>query len=176
MFGTDYFQIIHGEGIRVGEKAPSGDWDSLEVGTAMVANGPTTSIPANGRLEGFLLKKVTEDGPSYEDLNLGAPNHPAKKGQAVTMEKLPDGAIIEVEGEPEKAFDDETPGLLVTDGTGAIDDEDTAGTQLSVKNGRWYKAQSGDYVEGLLHEQVDPVADDANVRIQIEIRRMGIKA
>lgn len=180
MFGTKYFQLLTDTGERVGEFIPTGD-TSFERGTAMqrVANTERHSERAGGTspIIGLLTQKVTEDGPSYEQKSLGILDLPEKVGSAVSMYAPKDGDRLEVEGEPSKGPDDAQSGLLVTDGTGAVASNTAIDTQMSVYKGRWRQAQSGDYVEGLLKRTgVTPEADASNIRVEIEIRKLGIKA
>jgi len=179
MFGTDYFQIIHGEPVHVGELTPTGFTSPAEKGMFMQREGAEHCKPATSSgapAAGFLTKQITDDGPTFEKMTLGYPDLPAKTGQKVTLGVLPDGSLIEVEGQPSKAHNVAQLGHLVTSGTGAISTSTAAETEVSLQSGRFRVAQSGDYVEGVIKRQVDPVADASNVRVAIEIRRQGKKA
>ncbi len=174
MFGTDYFQIIHGEGHHIGELTPTGTFTTLERGTAMQRSttyGDTHSEVAGVAegLQGFLAKKVTDTGPSFENMTLGYQDLPAKIGQKVTLVQANDGDVIEVEGEPSKAYNASSVGHLVTSGTGAISGSTAAGTELSLQGGRWRVAQTGDVINGKLISQLTPVADASNIRIKVRI-------
>lgn len=176
MLGTDYFQIIHGEPMHVGELAPTGTFTSLEKGTSMSRSGDELCVVTdNVSATGFTSKKITDAGPSYEDMNFNI-DLPAKKGQKVTLLSLPDGSQIEVEGEPGKISSADTLGLLVTSGTGAILANSAVESDLSFLNGRWRLAQTGNRIEGVLKQQLSPIVDPSNIRILIEIRRAGLKA
>jgi len=181
MFGTDYFQFVHGESHDVGELTPTGTFDSLEVGTFMerqpsYPDSHSRPCENTSRQEGFLVKKVTTDGPSYERMSLGYPNLETKKGHKVTLRVPAPGAIIEAEGEPSKAYNASSVGHLVTSGTGAITTGTALETALALKNGRWYAAQTGDRVCGLYKGNLTPHADASNVRCRIQIFDGGIKA
>lgn len=182
MWGTDYFQIVHGEGTLVGELTPTGTFTSLEIGTPMQRQadyGDTHSeiCGVSEPCHGFLTKKVTEDGPTFEQMELGYKNVPALKGHKVSLKSLADGDMIEVEGEPSKAHNASSVGHLVTSGTGAISTSTAAATDLSIQSGRWRVAQTGDVINGRLRKQLTPVADASNIRILIEITRgLGLKA
>lgn len=170
MNGTDYFRVVHGEAHHIGELEPSGTTVPWEIGCSMVRTDPEVCTPSNGDHTGFLTKKVTTDGPSFEDMNFNK-NLPAKLGQKVSLAQLPDGALIEVEGEPSITATAASPGLIVTSGTGAITGATARASKLSFKNGRVYLAQTGDYIFGVLREQMTPIASASNIRILIEIRR-----
>lgn len=174
MFGTDYFQLLHGEGHYIGELTPTGDFTTLERGTAMQRSttyGGTHSEIAgvDEGLQGFLHKKVTEAGPTFELMTLGYEDQPAKKGQKVTLIQANDGDVIEVEGEPSKAYNASSLGHIVTSGTGAITGATAAATELSLQGGRWRVAQTGDVINGKLIEQLTPAVDATYIRIKIRI-------
>lgn len=180
MFGTDYFQIIHGEFFTIGELVPSGlavSGDKFERGTAMDRNGvANVCVLGEGDYVGFLTKKFTFDGPDFQSMTLGDPDLPAKAGQAATLAVLPAGGELEVEGEPSKASTAASLGLLVTSGTGAISNATAIETDLSIKDGRWRVAQTGDRVCGTLKAQLTPIVDAVNnIRILISLKRGQIK-
>ena len=174
MYGTDYFQYVLGEPQHLGTLTPTGTWTSLERGTVMdrqASYRETHCSPGSGDMQGILSNRVTSDGPSFEKMTLGYPDLDVLKGQAVTLVVPGDGDLIEIEGEPGKAYSDSTLGLLVTSGTGDMTSA-SAGDKLSVKNGRWYVAQSGDWVLGEVKAAgLTPIADPSNIRYLIEVRR-----
>lgn len=177
MNGTDYFQIRYGDVHNVGELAPSGTANAWPIGTAMMKTDPEVCVPAAaaGQFDGFLAKEVTAAGPTFEQMSLGYPNLPTKYGEKVTLLVPEDGALIEVEGEPDIAATatPTTTGthLLVTGTTtGYLTTSTAKDTPLSFTNGRWYVAQTNDFVFGILRRQLTPKTT-ANVRIEIEIRR-----
>lgn len=166
MNGTNYFQHRYGEETDIGELAPSGTPD-FEIGTAMRKTDPEVCVPADGKMTGFLTKKVTTAGPTFEELTLADPNSPAKYGNKVTLKQIAVGGIIEVEGEASKAYNADTDGLLVTSGTGDVTSA-AAGDALSLQNGRWRAAQTGDFVCGRVIRQMTPNTA-GNVRLEIEV-------
>ena len=178
MNGTDFFQVRYGTAVLIGELAPSGTAQAWPIGTAMQKTDDEVCVPADGNFDGFLAKEVTAAGPTFEKMTLGYPNNPAKYGDKATLKALPDGSLIEVEGEP-TIIVTATPTtygthLLVTSGTGAISGTTAQDTRLSFKNGRWYEAQVGDFVFGVLRRQLTPKTA-LNIRIEIELRRGELK-
>lgn len=174
MNGTDTFQKRYGEEFEVGELAPSGTWLlPFSIGLAMEKSGEEICVPANGQFTGFLSKEVTADGPTFEEMELGYPNLPTKIGEKATLTALQDGALIEVEGEDAIAYSEAGDHLLVTTGTGHVNTDTAEGTSLSFKQGKWYIAQTGDFVFGILRKQLTPVTA-GNIRLEIEIRRGDI--
>lgn len=176
MFGTDKFQIRHGEPEHIGEFEPQlpGAKTKLIKGTPMmisdyVANESVVTTPTK-YADGILLKEVTEAGPTFEQLELSNvyKDLPAKEGHKVTLGRLPDGAIIEVEGPDSNAVGagDE---LLVTSGTGSLSGA-SGGEKLSLEDGRWREAQTGDLING---EVVDALTPNTagNVRLAIRVVR-----
>lgn len=172
-WGSEYFQIRHGKTENIGELTPTGT-SPLNRGLAMKRSDETYSEVGEGDMTGFLAQKVTTAGPSFEDLNFKK-DLDALMGHKVSLISLEDGGEFEVEGEPSKAYTDSQNGLVVTSGTGAIAADTAAGTQLSVKSGRWYQAQTGDFVLAILRKVITGVADSSNIRILCEMRRSGIK-
>lgn len=224
MFGSQYFQIRHGQEVMIGEYLCS----SLAVlGTAMNVDqtqgvtqqsGAMYMTPASGDYLGFLSQNVVlnangqvvkPDGTTtgttaiqpalmagmggvsagplssvpvanlFEQMVLGYGNLPAQIGTAVSLRNVTAGSLIEVEGEPSiQAYDySGYSQLLVTGGaTGAITTSTALETQLSIVNGRWRVAQTGDVVRGLLKAQLTPFVTSTNVRILIKIVSASIKA
>jgi hypothetical protein len=114
----------------------------------------------------------------FEQMTLGYGNLPAQIGTAVSLRNVLPGSLIEVESEPSiTAFVYSGYGqLLVTSGTGGITTSTALETELSVYNGRWRVAQSGDVVRGVLKAQLTPFVAATNVRILIKIVSAGLKA
>lgn len=173
VWGNEYIQVVHGNTRHVGELIASGT-PPFKRGCAMDRSSESACIPGNGNMTGFLAQEVTTDGPSFEDLSFNN-DLVAKYGTAVSLVSLEDGGEFEVEGEPSKAYNAESEGLLVTTGTGAITGSSPVDSELTVQNGRWRIAQSGDYVLAILRKQLTPIADVSNIRILCEMRRMGQK-
>jgi hypothetical protein len=61
----------------------------------------------------------------------------------------------------------------VTSGTGAITVSTALETQLSLMNGRWRVAQTGDIIRGILKAQLVPLVASSNVRIKIKRENGG---
>jgi hypothetical protein len=94
----------------------------------------------------------------------------------VSLRAVLPGGLIEVEGEPDIGTFVYTgySQLLVTSGTGAITTSTAQETQLSLMNGRWRVAQSGDVVRGTLKSQLVPFVAATNVRILIHLMGGGV--
>lgn len=180
MFGSDNFQIKHGEVSLVGELTATGE---QAIGIAMDRNAedPDLAAPSNnGRYVGFISKKVTVEGSKLDRMFIyGYQDHPAKSGDKVTLQRVPDGGEIEVEAPPSKtssAVDaNSQPYLLVTSGTGALSTSTAKDQDLSFLNGRWRAAQSGDYIAGRVVKQLTPLVE-GNVRLLIQIVSGTVKA
>ena len=114
----------------------------------------------------------------FEQMVMGYGNLPAQIGTAVSLRNVLPGALIEIEGEPSiGAFSYAGYSqLLVTSGTGAITTSTAQETQLSVMNGRWRVAQTGDVVRGILKSQLVPFVASSNVRILIKLEAGGAVA
>ena len=179
MFGNRYFQIRHGasEELIVGEFVATG---AINRGTVMNVTtdesiDPTTVTPANGESLGFMSQNMTLAGPTIEQQFMQVGDLPLKSGSAVSLRKLVPGSLIEVENEPSLAYDASTGAQLLVTGstTGYLTTSTAKNVNLSVKNGRWYVAQTGDRIIGRLVSQLTPVAAATNVRILIEILAGG---
>jgi hypothetical protein len=115
----------------------------------------------------------------FEQMTLGYGNLPAQVGTAVSLRNVAPGGLIEIEGEPSISAFVYTgySQLLVTGGTGAITTSTALETQLSVFNGRWRVAQTGDVIRAILKAQLVPFVAASNVRILIKLEGGGaIKA
>jgi hypothetical protein len=174
LWGSEYFQIIHGKMRTVGELTPTGTFP-LQKNLAMKRSADEFAEVASGDMLGFLGQQVTAAGPTYEQLNFRV-DLVAKAGHKVSIKVLEDGGEFEVEGEPSKGPTDSQNGLLITSGTGAVTNSTAVGTQLSVYQGRWRVAQTGDFVLAIVRDNtITPLADASNIRILAEFRRSGIK-
>ena len=113
----------------------------------------------------------------FEQMVMGYGNLPAQIGTAVSLRRAISGlTILQVEGEPSIGAFVYTgySQLLVTSGTGAITTSTALETPLSLMNGRWRVAQSGDIVRGILKAQLTPLVSSTNVRIRIAITTGGV--
>jgi hypothetical protein len=171
MFGSDKFQIRFGETNHVGVYTVD-TATAIAYGTAMdrsAADG-TKAIVGAGDFIGFLSKRVSLAGPTFEQMSLGFQNLDAKTGDKVTLIQVATGGQVEVENEPGITAATVGEYLLVTSGAGDI----TAApkdTELSVVSGRWRVAQSGDRVLGrVLDSAIAPLVA-LNVRVLIELIR-----
>jgi len=171
-FGSEYFQILHGEERHVGELTPTGG--VAQRGTAFLRTDESTCGRGTGDLTGFLAQEIQALNPTIEELMFDK-DLPVGIGEKVTLIVVEDGGEIAVEGEPDvEEYDEETLGLLVTTGTGAITAATAVGTDLSVVDGLWRVAQKGDRVKGILRSQMTPWVADTNIRILIELQRGGV--
>ena len=111
----------------------------------------------------------------FEQMVMGYGNLPAQIGTAVSLRNGAPGGLIEIEGEPSLGAFDYTgySQLLVTGGTGAITTSTALETQLSVMNGRWRVAQTGDVIRGMVKAQLVPFVASTNVRILIKLEAGG---
>ena len=155
-------QMVKPDGTVTGAAAVQ---PALLAGMGGVSAGPLASAPVANL---------------FEQMVLGYGNLPAQIGTAVSLRNVLPGALIEVEGEPSiQAYDySGYSQLIVTGGaTGAITTSTALETQLSVVNGRWRVAQTGDVIRGILKAQLTPFVASSNVRILIKIEGGGaIKA
>lgn len=174
LWGDEYFQIIHGKMRTVGELTPTGTFP-MQKNLAMKRVADEYAEVASSDMLGFLGQQVTAAGPTYENLNFRV-DLPGKSGHKISIKVIEDGSEFEVEGEPSMGPSDSQNGLLVTSGTGAVTNSTAVGTQLSVVNGRWRIAQTGDYVLAIVRDNtITPLAATSNIRILAEFRRSGIK-
>ena len=151
MNGSNHFRVLHGfNDLRtVGELIVTGT--SLPIGLIMDrADGTYASLSANGNMIGFLSKKVTTPGPSFEQLELQRQHDHVKSGERVSIYQLPEGAEIQVSCADSLAYNSTqsatSPALVVTTGTGALSTTTAKDTRLSSLNGRFRVAQTGDLV------------------------------
>ena len=153
-------QVVKPDGTVTGTTAVQ---PALLAGMGGVSAGPLASAPVANL---------------FEQMMLGYGNLPAQIGTAVSLRNVTAGSLIEVEGEPSiGAFDySGYSQLLVTSGTGAITTSTAQETQLSLMNGRWRVAQTGDIVRGLCKAQLTPFVASTNVRILIKIVSASVKA
>ena len=144
-------------------------------GTATGAAAPTPlALAGYGSIGGPSAAAMPQ---MFEQMVMGYGNLPAQIGTAVSLRRAISGlTMLQVEGEPSKGAFDYTgySQLLVTSGTGAITTSTALETQLSLMNGRWRVAQSGDTVRGLLKAQLTPLVAATNVRIRIAITTGGV--
>jgi hypothetical protein len=121
---------------------------------------------AVGILANFISLNGTTDDAGFKKLTLGGfPDLPAKRG-------LPCGVFCPfpgVEAIAEGAGD--TGGnmidhLVIKTGTGALSGGTTDLTELSVINGAWRAAQSGDFVLALFRQSLTPLLA-GNIRIRL---------
>ena len=106
----------------------------------------------------------------FEQQALGYGNLPAQIGTAVSLRRCVCGlTILQVEGEPNIAnyVYSGYSQLLITSGTRAITTSTAQETELTLIDGMWGAAQSGDFVKGRLKAQLSPQANSSNVRIRI---------
>lgn len=152
-------QVVFPDGTATGTTA---------VQPALIAGFPTLSGPL----------ATVPVANLFEQMTMGYGNLPAQIGTAVSLRNVAPGGLIEVEGEPSKtAFDySGYSQLLVTSGTGALTTSTALETELSVYNGRWRVAQSGDVVRGRLKAQLVPFVAATNVRILIKLEVGTVKA
>ena len=146
-------------------------------GTMVMPSAPNDQVGGPGVIPGILAGNPSFGGdlgsiplPSYlEQEIMGVGNLYAQIGQAVSLLRWDSTAIAECESAPSKAVADYTGmgQVLITSGTGAITTSTAQQTELSVLNGRWRVAQSGDVVRGRVDCQVPPLANAANVAIRI---------
>ena len=154
-------------------------------GTVVYPDGTVTGSVARS---GFTLAGYGSlGGPSgaapmpqmFEQQVMGYGNLPAQIYTAVSLRRALSGlTILQVEGEASKAYNDYSGDsqLLVTSGTRAVTTSSAQGTELTLQNGRWAAAQSGDFVKGRLLAQLAPLAGATNVRIRIAIVSGYVKA
>ena len=110
-------------------------------------------VPANGT-HGFALTRETVTADAFQT-SAAMGNHLAIIGGSVTASKIQEA---EIEG----------PDLLLTSGTGFIDNTTAIGTPLSTNKGRISVAQGGEETVGYLRAKL-PVEDSANrVRVLVQ--------
>ena len=173
MWGTDYFQVIHGEPEMIGEFAITA---VAPIGTFVDDDGSNAQAElANGNALGFMTKEVTADGPTFEQMNFQN-CLVAKAGDAVSIGALCPGHQIEVENEPSKTSTGTGAKMMVTSGTGAITAATAKDTEVSVVNGRLYAAQTGDRVMfRVLNAAITPHVTGTNIRVRMERVAGGLK-
>jgi hypothetical protein len=180
-YGTDSFQVRHGDPALIGEYSLSGT-HPLGLGLARHAdfgddsdadNPMATPAGADGAM-GVLAKRMDTDGPTLLNNLLGnTADESIKTGGKVPIERYPAGSQIEIESADSKAYNadqptDPTDGyLLVTSGTGAISASTAVGTLLGYQNGRLRVAQTADRVEWKILAQLTPKTE-GNIRLLIE--------
>jgi len=146
------FKILHGmDELNIGYMTCDTE---LAKGIAVEEAGDGTEIVQAcvcGSPLGFLLQDVTEDGASYQELELlpGSEIYEVKIGGKV--------AIIDGEGEI-------VTSQVVETGTGNLGAA-TVEDQLSILNGKWRVAQTGDTVCGFLRgTDYNSVSGDYHIR------------
>ena len=140
--------------------------DGTQTGTTAIPPSVVAGFPAlGGPLANIPAPQL------FEQMTLGYGNLPAQIGTAVSLRNVAPNGLIEVEGEPSKGAFDYTgySQLLVTSGTGAITTSTALETALSLMNGRWRVAQTGDVIRGRLKAQLTPFVASSNVRILIKL-------
>jgi hypothetical protein len=177
MWGSDYFKIVSGEREHVGYKyfdLPVPDGGVIRKGTWVddLVDGTDvqdcTGVLASGFGVGFLTQDIDANGltglQGFQNFIIGKLDNPAKNGIEVAVAKPTVGSEFEYEGAGTAI-----PGNLVcTSGTGAIATSTARKTQLSFLNGCLRIAQSGEIASLiLLAADLEPVADDSNVRIRV---------
>ena len=170
MFGSDNCQIRHGLDHHIGELTVD-TTVALPYGSVMDqhATDNTKAILGVSEALGLLSKRVTPTGPTFEQMTLGQLNLDAKSGDKVSLIALVPGGTLELEGAPSIGAATAGEHLLVTTGTGALSGSTAKNTQLSVINGRWYEAQTGDRVLGrMLKADLTPLVV-GNIRCLIEV-------
>lgn len=128
---------------------------------------------AAGILANFINLNGTTDDAGFKKLTIGGfPDIPAKRGLACGMfcpfpgvEAIFEGAA-DISGGNGPAIDS----LVVKTGTGALSGGTTDLTELSVVNGAWRVAQSGDFVLALFRQSLTPVTVGS---IRIRVRFVG---
>jgi hypothetical protein len=141
--------------------------DGTATGTTAVQPSLMAGFPALG---GPLAS--TPVPQMFEQMSTGMHNLPAQVGTAVSLVDFED-ADFESEPSIGSATYSGYGQLLVTSGTGAITVSTALETQLSLMNGRWRVAQTGDIIRGILKAQLVPLVATANVRIKIKRENGG---
>lgn len=124
--------------------------------------------PASQTLEqasgtrGFILERDVIDSTLIDNLALQFfPGRtllrPEAKGNTVSARKV------------EEVIVDGVATLMVLEGTGALDDETAATTELSFYNGRWREKQEGEEVAGIVRGQATPNNPDNSFALLIEV-------
>lgn len=136
-------------------------------------NSETLMKLGSGYAAGILSQAInlngTTDDAGFKKLTVGGfPDIPAKRGLCVGMfmpfpgiEAIFEGAV-DISGGNGAAID----GLVIKTGTGAISGGTSINTRLSVLNGAWRVAQSGDLAIGLLRQVMTP-KNAGEIRIRV---------
>lgn len=133
------------------------------------ADDETLMVYGSGNAFGILLHNVAlngiTDATGFRDFSIGKQDLPKKRGAAVTLRVPHQGSMAEFEGTGEATVDN-----LVCDATtaGFLATSTPVGTALSVLNGCWRIAQTGDNVIArLVRADLTPQnAGELRIRVQ----------
>lgn len=145
-------------------------------------NSETLMKLGSGNALGILTQPIsyygTKDDAGFKKLTVGGfPDIPATRGQCVGVfcpfpgiEAIFEGAV-DISGGNGPAID----GLVIKTGTGAIASGTTLNTALSVLNGAWRQAQTGDIVLGMLRQANLTPNNTGEIRIRVQFCSPTVK-